>query len=104
MVLLYVNAYFGTFWGNLPPQSLHDSSESLRFMKILTVIQSAGTKVAPTPTKKKIGPLGGCLRTSAADINWSISDGWLAKENYYASNSPTTSRTKFSNLYDRLCC
>ena len=46
MVLLYVNAYFGTFWGNLPPQSLHDSSESLRFMKILMVIQSAGTKVA----------------------------------------------------------
>ena len=28
------------------PQSLHDFTESLSFMNILTVIQSAGTKVA----------------------------------------------------------
>jgi hypothetical protein len=67
---LYAYASFGTFWGAIfVLQSLHDYTEPLRFMKILTVIQSAGTKVALMPTKRKIGPLEGCVRTSVVDID-----------------------------------
>jgi hypothetical protein len=61
MLPLYAYAYFGTLWGqSLPPITSRHYRITLLYSDDIGGLP-AGTKVASTPTKKKIGPLEGAF-------------------------------------------